>query len=95
MLEELPDLFSRKRERSQAEAEELQAELYRQIGQLKVELDWVKKSRSCSLEERRSWIDRNHPRISITRQCDLLGLSRSDWYYQPTGETAFNVWLMN
>jgi transposase-like protein len=43
VLEELPDLFSRKREKSQVEAEELQAELYRQIGQLKVELDWVKK----------------------------------------------------
>jgi transposase-like protein len=43
VLEELPGLFSRKREKSQAEAEELTAELYRQIGQLKVELDWVKK----------------------------------------------------
>ncbi|RJP26880.1 MAG: hypothetical protein C4527_14455 [Candidatus Omnitrophota bacterium] len=43
VLEELPGLFSRKREKSQAEAEERTAELYRQIGQLKVELDWVKK----------------------------------------------------
>lgn len=43
VLAELPGLFSRKREKSQAEAEELTAELYRQIGQLKVELDWVKK----------------------------------------------------
>jgi putative transposase len=43
VLEELPGLFSRKREKSQVEAEELTAELYRQIGQLKVELDWVKK----------------------------------------------------
>lgn len=43
VLEELPGLFSRKREKSQVEADELMAELYRQIGQLKVELDWVKK----------------------------------------------------
>ena len=43
VLEELPGLFSRKREKSQADAEELKAELYRQIGQLKVELDWLKK----------------------------------------------------
>ena len=43
VLEELPGLFSRKREKSQAEADERTAELYRQIGQLKVELDWVKK----------------------------------------------------
>ena len=41
VLEELPGLFSRKREKSQVEAEELTAELYRQIGQLKV--DWLKK----------------------------------------------------
>lgn len=43
VLEEIPGLFSRKREKSKAEAEELTDELYRQIGQLKVELDWVKK----------------------------------------------------
>lgn len=43
VLEELPGLFSRKREKSKAEAEELTAELYRQIGQMKVELDWLKK----------------------------------------------------
>ncbi len=43
VLEEIPGLFSRKREKSQLEAEELTGELYRQIGQMKVELDWVKK----------------------------------------------------
>jgi putative transposase len=43
VLQELPGLFSRKREKSETEAEELKDELYRQIGQLKVELDWLKK----------------------------------------------------
>ena len=43
VLDELPGLFSRKREKSQAEADELLAELYRQIGKLNVELDWLKK----------------------------------------------------
>jgi transposase-like protein len=43
LLEELPDIFSKKREKKEGEAEELEAELYRQIGQLKVELDWLKK----------------------------------------------------
>lgn len=42
-LEGLPGLFSRRSGREQREAEELQAELYRQIGQLKVELDWLGK----------------------------------------------------
>jgi len=35
--------FYRQKESKRKKAEELQAELYRQIGQLKVELDWVKK----------------------------------------------------
>ena len=39
VLDELPDIFSSKRERDQQDNEALQAELYRQIGQLKVELD--------------------------------------------------------
>jgi len=42
-LEELPHIFSKKRAQSHQEHEALVSELYRQIGQLKVELDWVKK----------------------------------------------------
>lgn len=40
---ELPGIFTGKKKAKEKKAEELQAELYRQIGQLKVELDWVKK----------------------------------------------------
>jgi putative transposase len=43
VIEELPGLFSDKNERVEKQSQELEAELYRQIGQLKVELDWVKK----------------------------------------------------
>ena len=43
VLEQLPDIFSRKRQKQKEDVDELIAELYRQIGQLKVELDWVKK----------------------------------------------------
>ncbi len=43
LLEELPNIFSRKRTSKAKETEELTAQLYQQIGQLKVELDWVKK----------------------------------------------------
>jgi putative transposase len=39
----LPEIFSRRRETDQQEQERLTAELYQQIGQLKVELDWLKK----------------------------------------------------
>ena len=32
--------------------------------------------------------------MSVRRQCDLLGLNRSSWYYEPKGESAENVALM-
>jgi putative transposase len=30
----------------------------------------------------------------VTRQCQLVGLSRSSWYYEPQGESAANLALM-
>jgi putative transposase len=43
LLKGLPELFSDRPERRRQEHEQLQEELYKQIGQLKVELDWLKK----------------------------------------------------
>ena len=43
LLKELPNLFFNRRKRQDREQDELISELYRQIGQLKVELDWLKK----------------------------------------------------
>src|SRR6185295_10484594 len=42
-IESLPDVFSTRRERDAQGEEALKAELYQQIGQLKIELDWLKK----------------------------------------------------
>lgn len=43
LLDELPDVFSDRRQKQDKEGEEMTSELYRQIGQLKVELEWLKK----------------------------------------------------
>src|SRR5258705_13438915 len=43
VIESLPEVFSTRRERVAEDQESLKAQLYQQIGQLKVELDWVKK----------------------------------------------------
>lgn len=43
LLESVPELFSRRRKTEQRDQEALTSELYQQIGQLKVELDWLKK----------------------------------------------------
>jgi putative transposase len=43
LLEQLPSLFSDKRKKKDQNTEAIQDELYKQIGKLKVELDWLKK----------------------------------------------------
>ena len=43
LLENLPHVFADKRVKENKEQEEKEAQLYQQIGQLKVELDWMKK----------------------------------------------------
>jgi putative transposase len=47
-LERLPELFSDRRAREAQEGEELKAQLYEQIGQLQVELEWLKKKSGLS-----------------------------------------------
>jgi len=42
-LAKLPELFARKGTPDPAEAEAKEARLYQKIGQLEVELDWLKK----------------------------------------------------
>jgi len=46
---------------------------------------------SCSLEQRRAWIESEHSRLSVARQCELLGLARSSYYYAPRPESAENL----
>lgn len=44
VLDELPGIFSSRRAQGRKDQEELTAQLYQQIGQLKVEVDWLKKN---------------------------------------------------
>ena len=47
-----------------------------------------------SIQQRRSLIEADHEHLSIARQCELVSISRSSFYYQPTGETAQNLAFM-
>ena len=47
-----------------------------------------------SVERRRQMIEPEHPRLSVARQCELISISRSGFYYRPTGETPLNLALM-
>lgn len=39
-------------------------------------------------------VELHHPELSIRRQCELLDLNRASYYYQPAGESAYNLQLM-
>jgi len=47
-----------------------------------------------SVERRREVVDRLHPSLSIKRQCELLDISRSGFYYQPKGVSEGDLSLM-
>jgi putative transposase len=47
-----------------------------------------------SREHERTLIEVGHPALSVRRQCELLGLSRSSLYYEPACETAEDLRLM-
>ena len=94
LLDEPPGISIDRRKRSEKEAEELTAELYRQIGQLKVEMDWLKKKLRCPVEQKRAMIEPQYPQIPSGRQCELLGPARSTYYYQPLPPSELNLMLM-
>lgn len=39
-------------------------------------------------------VKKNHPRLSISRQCELVGIARSSFYFTGKGENALNLKLM-
>ncbi len=39
-------------------------------------------------------LEPEHPSRSVVRQCELVSISRSPFYYQPISETAENLALM-
>ncbi len=44
--------------------------------------------------ERKAMIVRDHPALSLSRQCEVLSISRSSFYYAPKGESPENLALM-
>jgi transposase len=49
LLDVLPEMFSNRRPQQEKARDELEAELFRQIGQLKYELEWLKKKSQALL----------------------------------------------
>ena len=80
LLEDGPNLFASNGERKQREQEAQEAELYKQIGRLKMELEWLKKKLPASVREGRRMVDVADPTLSVRRQSKSLGLSLSSIY---------------
>ena len=53
-----------------------------------------KKVGDSPLQEKRGLVDVNHKIIPISRQCELLTLSRSSFYYKPAPVSGVNLHLM-
>jgi putative transposase len=47
-----------------------------------------------SVDEKRAAVEAEHPEISVARQCELLGLSRSSYYYRPVEPSAEELTLL-
>ena len=87
--------MARDKDRRQAdEHEAVVAELCEQIGRLQMELAWPKKELFDSIDFKRECAEPDHPWLSVRRQCDLLDLNRSSWYYEARGESAENLALI-
>jgi putative transposase len=67
LLEEGASLFKKNAAKQQRQQDQMEAELYEQIGRLKMELEWLKKELICSIEDKRAMIESNHTSISISR----------------------------
>ena len=44
--------------------------------------------------ERKAMVARDHPELSLSRQCHLVSISRSSFYYAPMGESPATLALM-
>ena len=82
LKDNIANIFTDKISKQDAEKEVLIEELYKQIGQLKVELDWLKKNQHCSNNQKRACVNPTNKSVSIARQCELLELPLSTYYYK-------------
>ena len=84
-------IFDHAPARQQQQQQAREAELFEQIGRLKMELEWLKKKLPPSVEIKRMMIEPINADISIRRQCELLGLNHATLYYTPATETAVQL----
>lgn len=76
-------MTKRQREKVKQEYESEKEELINQIGQLTVDMNWLKKTTTgLRVEEKKALIDFDSKELTVKHQCELLNLSRSTSYYE-------------
>ena len=82
LQDRIGDIFSGRKKQVDRDKDKYIEELHQQIGQLTIELQWLKKNLNCSVNEKRQIVESDHKGVSVRRQCQLIGLNRSNFYYQ-------------
>ncbi|WP_109106580.1 IS3 family transposase [Azospirillum sp. TSO35-2] len=94
-MEGMAGVFSGKAEAAETSHQGEVEKLHAMIDQLVVERGFFAQGlRSMSIGRRRELVEADHPRLSITRQCELVSISRSSYYGPAKGEPAENLELM-
>jgi hypothetical protein len=94
-IEGMAEVFSSKGKRRAEVGEAQIKELHAKIGQLAIERVFGQGLRSLSHKRRKGIVESDHSQgLSIARQCGLLGISRSSFYYDSRGEYPLNLKLM-
>ena len=74
LLDVAPVAFSKGKDKDDEEKEVERDHLYQKVGQLQIEVDWLKKDRlsGMSVSEKVKCIDGRNKKISISWQCELM-----------------------
>ncbi|UWQ35365.1 IS3 family transposase (plasmid) [Leisingera sp. M527] len=95
LLEGASGVFERGGKKTPEIDEEQVKELHAKIGELAVANDFLsRKLKPVDQQVRRKMIEPANANLPIGKQCKLLSIPRSSFYYQPKGETALNLALM-
>ena len=70
--------------------------LAKALGKATVRVEFVeKKLKSLDLYNKKALIESKHKELSISEQCEIFGISRSNYYYQPVPMSQTNIKLLH
>lgn len=71
-------------------------ELQKALGKTTIERDWaVKKLKSLGLSNKKSLVEPKLTTLSLTRQCELIGVHRSSLYYKPKDFSMHDIKIIH